>query len=73
MSVAISFSSAFRPGVLSLVSGSLINVNVMPAFNSSDVRLFSTPGQAQRYIDSYMQKGQNATIINKEDINRKYF
>lgn len=73
MSVAISFSSAFRPGVLSLVSGSFVGGNAEPAFNSNYVRLFSTPAQAQRYIDNYMQKGENATIINKEDINGKYF
>ena len=68
MSVAIAFSSAVRAGKKSIFSGSMIAGNKEPAFNSNYVRWFSTPGMAQRYIDNYMLPGENATIVNKEDV-----
>lgn len=68
MSVAIVFSSAFRAGKKSIVSGSMNGGNQEPAFNSNYVRWFSTPGMAQRYIDNYMLPGEKAAIVNKEDV-----
>lgn len=67
MSVAIAFRSAFRKGQ-SIVAGTFLAGNAEHAFNSNYVRWFSTPGQAQRFIDSYMQPGEQAIVVNKEDV-----
>ena len=60
---AIKFKSALKNGKSAIVSKQMLQGNIVPAFNLDEVKHFGTDIQAQKFVDLYLQPGEQAVII----------
>lgn len=75
MRFAIQTVSAFRNGRTGVISNEMIACNHIHAYSLSEVKWFNSTMQAEKYKDLYLQKGEQAVIVDEVQVlmNKEYF